>query len=109
MLERILLSIALGLALVGNGYQWWGARTCHQEGRAAERAIWESVVEDRNAQIRILSGDLSRAFDAAEYARDAAIAEANGQTIPALPPEIVAACSLPDAVRTPLNRLAGGS
>lgn len=109
MFERIALGVALALSLLANVQQWRSGQQRYQDGRAAERQAWVSVVEDRNRQIEMLSGDLSQKFDAAEFVRNAALAEAAGGALPILPPEIIAACSLPTAVRTPLNRIARGS
>lgn len=107
MINQLALSILLAVSVLGNIAQLWHGVGRYQAGRAAERAEWVEVIEDRNAQVAKLSAELSEAFDADSHARDVAVAEALGHEIPPLPPEIVAACSLPGPVRAALNRIGG--
>lgn len=109
MLNQIGLSILLAVSVLGNIAQVWHGLSRYDAGRADERASWVSVIAERNRQIEQLSAEATRRFDVAEHARATAIAEALGHALPGLPPEIIAACSLPEPVRGALNRIGGGS
>lgn len=104
MFEKLLLAIGLALSLCANAWQLWYGQSYW---RGVERAQWVQAIEDRNEQIRTLSGELSEAFIASEHARAAAKALALGHPIPQLPADIVALCSLPAPVRADLNKIGG--
>lgn len=109
MINQIGLSILLAVSVLGNIAQVWHGLGRYDAGRAAERAEWVQVIAERNREIERLSVEATQRFDADEHSRAIAIAEALGHPLPVLPPEIVAACSLPDPVRGALNRIGGGS
>lgn len=108
MIERVVLSALLALAVVGNGWQWWHGLERFAEGRAAERATWERTIEDRNMQIEMLAGEVSIAYELAETARAGAAQRAGAVPIDALPADVVAKCSLPESVRADLNAIRSG-
>lgn len=108
MIERILLSALLAFSVVGNGWQWWNGHQRYAEGRAAERRVWNKVLEDRNAQIAGLAGELTEIYERDERIRQAAAAAARGVPLAALPPEVVAMCNLPSTVRAELDKITAG-